>query len=101
VTVNYSPRTAPTPNWSTRQQGSGECCRAGSGALSTPRCPARSGGNECIQHGVEHAETVVGRAGERVDGVLGMRHHAHDPATRIADPGDVAAGAVRVRADVT
>ena len=42
----------------------------------------------------------VGRAGQRLDGVLGVRHQADDVAGRVGDAGDVAVRAVRVDVDV-
>ena len=43
----------------------------------------------------EEAQAVVGRAGERVDGVLGMRHQAGDTSVGRTDPGDVTLRAIR------
>ena len=49
------------------------------------------------EHRGEQAEAVGRGAGERVDGVLGVRHQPDDPAVRRGDPGDVVHRAVRVR----
>ena len=51
---------------------------------------------ERVQHREEQPEAVVGGSGERVDGVLGVRHQAGDPAVGGADPGDVPQRAVRI-----
>ena len=50
--------------------------------------PRRGGRLEQLQ--------AVGRAGQRVDGVLGMRHQADDVAALVADAGDVVERAVGV-----
>ena len=52
---------------------------------------------EALRRGTEEeAEAVGAGAGERVDGVLGVRHQADDVAGRVGDAGDVAVAAVRV-----
>ena len=48
----------------------------------------------------EEAEAVGARPGQRLDGVLGVRHQPDDVAGRVGDAGDVAVGAVGVAAEV-
>src|SRR5436309_1191639 len=60
-----------------------------------------SGTHETLQRGHEHRQPIDARTGQWVDGVLGVWHEPDDVARLVADPGDVAAAAIRVDADIT
>src|SRR4051812_13989759 len=66
------------------------------GARSRAESGSRRGGD----HRREEAEAVGAWAGQRVDGVLGVRHQADDVAALVRDAGDVGCGAVRVDLEV-
>src|SRR5688500_16257457 len=55
---------------------------------------ARSG--DALTHGALDQLEPVARAGEGVDGMLGVRHQADDGALGVRDAGDVVRGSVRV-----
>src|SRR3954451_5002324 len=63
----------------------------------SPRETASStlGSNCCMRHGAEE-DQAVGRAGQRIDRMLGVGHQAEDVALLVAHAGDSALGAVVV-----
>src|SRR5215212_4003491 len=76
-TCAYSPRVRPSATASST---------VGSEAL----------GGDALTNGALEQLQPVGRAGERVDGVLGVRHEADHVALGVGDAGDVVRRAVRV-----
>src|SRR3954471_3329917 len=69
--------------------------RYSSGVSPSATASSSVGSNAGMRHGAEDHE-AVGRAGQRVDGVLGVGHEPEDVAGVVADAGDPALGAVVV-----
>src|SRR5690606_6054641 len=98
-TAGGGPASARRVRWCRRR----ECPREVLPRVQTNRRLSLGGRDQrlqCVECGVEHTEPVVGRPGEGVDGVLGVRHEPDDPAIGAAHARDVTTGTVGVAVDV-